>query len=205
MQVFAAHRVVGPGDLKARRARFQKNATDPLPAWLTVDAAEDDEHAGLSGTADQGFGALQDDPIAENPCVGPVIRDIGAGMRLRHAHREDAVAADDSRKDTLPDRGWRVTGNDAGLHARLPQHGHGGHVVDLGDFLQNQGGVEDRQAEPAIFLGHRHPESSPSAARLFMFSQGKVPSIQRCALGLNSDFARATARRRSFPRCCAPI
>ena len=56
------------------------------------------------------------------------------------------------------DRGGRVAGDHAGLHAGLAQHRHRGDVADLGDLLEDQRGVEDRQAEPAVFLRHRHAE-----------------------------------------------
>ena len=77
----------------------------PFPARLAVDPAEHDEHAGLARAADQGLGALQDDPVAEDAGVGAVVGDIGAGMRLGHADRQDAVAADHARQDTFADRG----------------------------------------------------------------------------------------------------
>ena len=50
-------------------------------------------------------------------------------------------------------------------------------VADLGDLLEHQRGVEHRQAEPAIFLRHRHAEHAELGERRFMFSQGNVPSM----------------------------
>ncbi len=39
-----------------------------------------------------------------------------------------------------------------------PEHRHRGDVAGLGDLLEDQRGVEHRQAETAIFLRHRHAE-----------------------------------------------
>ena len=47
-----------------------------------------------------------------------------------------------------------------GLHADLAQHGHRGHIADLGDLFEDECGVEHRQAETAIFLRNRHPEDT---------------------------------------------
>ncbi len=54
----------------------------------------------------------------------------------------------------------RIGRDDAGLHADLAQHRHGGDVADLGDFLEHQRGVEHRKSGAAIFLRHRHAEDA---------------------------------------------
>ena len=95
VQVFAAHGVIGAGHLEARRVGFQQHAADALAAGLAVDPGEDHEHAGLAGAADQGLGAVEDDAVALDRGIGAVVRDIGAGMRLGHADRQDAFAGDD--------------------------------------------------------------------------------------------------------------
>ena len=44
------------------------------------------------GAADQRLDAVEDDAVADDVGVGPVVRDIGAGVRLGHADRQDALA-----------------------------------------------------------------------------------------------------------------
>ncbi len=56
--------------------------------------------------------------------------------------------------------GGGVAGDHAGLHAGLAEDRHGGDVADLGDLLEDQRGIQDRQAEPAVFLGDRHAEDA---------------------------------------------
>ena len=63
-----------------------------------------DEHARFTRSADQRLGPFQDDPVAHDACVGAIVGDVGAGMRLGHAHGQDAVAADHLRQNTLTDR-----------------------------------------------------------------------------------------------------
>ena len=125
---------------------------------LPVDAREHHEGARLLGAADQRFLAVQNKLVAVHLDVRFVGRDVGAGMRLGHADRQDAVAADHRGQDAGADALRRVFGDDAGLHPRLAQHRHRRGVADLGDLLEHQRGLEDRQAEPAILLRHRHPE-----------------------------------------------
>jgi mRNA degradation ribonuclease J1/J2 len=86
--------------------------------------------------------------------------------------------------------GGAVGRDHAGLHARFAQHRHGGDVADLGDLLEDEGGVEYRQAQSAIFLGHGHAEHAGPAS-LRMFSQGNVPSMYLSASPRNSDCARS--------------
>ena len=158
VQVFAAHGVVGPGHLETRRVRLQQNAADALAAGLAVDPREDDEHAGLPGPADQRLGAVENDAVALDDGVGPVVRHIGAGVRLGHADRQHAFAGDDLRQNSRAN-GFRRVGRDhAGLHAGLAEGRHRGHVAGLGNLLEHQRGIEYRQTKAAIFLGHRHAE-----------------------------------------------
>jgi len=44
-----------------------------------------------------------------------------------------------------------------------------GAMADLGDLLEDQRGVEHRQAQPAIFLRHRHAEHPETGQRLHVF------------------------------------
>ena len=158
VQIFAAHGVVGAGHLEALRAGLEQHAADALAARLAIDPGEHDEHAGLPRSADQCLRAFQHDAVADHARVGAVVGDVGAGVRFGHADRQDAVAADHLRQDAVADRSRRIAGDDPGLHAGLAQHRHRRHVVDLGDFLQDQRGIEDRQAEAAVFLRHRHAQ-----------------------------------------------
>ena len=86
---------------KPLRAGLHQDAADALAARLAVDAGEHDEHARLRRAADQRLGALQDDAVADDTRIGAVVGDIGAGVRLGHADRQDAVAADHLRQDAL--------------------------------------------------------------------------------------------------------
>jgi hypothetical protein len=79
-------------------------------------------------------------------------------MRLGHADGEDAVARAYAGQEPPLDRLRRMGGDDAGLHADLAQHRHGGDVASLGDLLEHERGVEDRKLRAAIGLGHRHAE-----------------------------------------------
>ena len=158
VQVFAAHRVIGAGHRKAGRAALDQDAADALAAGFFVDAGEDDEHRGLGGAADQRLDAVEAQLVADPVDVGLVVRDIGAGVGLGHADRQDRLAAAHLRQDAALDRLRRVMRDDAGLHADLAEHRHRGDVAGLGDLLEHQRGVEDRQAETAIFLRHRHAE-----------------------------------------------
>ena len=180
---------------------FQQHAADALAAGLAVDAGEHDEHAGLGRAADQRLGALQDHAVADDARVGAVVGDVGAGVRLGHADRQHAVAADDLGQDALPDRGGRVAGDHAGLHAGLAQHGHRGDVVDLGDLLQDQRGVQDRQAKAAVFLGHRHAQHAEFGELLHVLPGERAvhPACRRWCLNSVCASARTEA---IISRCC---
>ncbi len=82
------------------------SSTQPMPSrpGLPSTRREHDEHARLRRAADQRLGALQDHPVADDARIGAVIGHIRAGMRLGHADRQDAVAADHARQDALADR-----------------------------------------------------------------------------------------------------
>src|SRR6185369_11009559 len=150
VQVFAAHGVVGTGHLETPGVRLQQNAADPFAAGPAVDPREDDEHAGLPGPADQRLGAVENDAVAFDDRVGPVVGDIGAGVGLGHADRQHALAGDDFGENYRADGFRRVFRDDAGLHTGLAEGRHRGHVTGFGNLLEHQRGVEDRQAQPAI-------------------------------------------------------
>ncbi len=158
VQVLAAHRVVGCGDRKAGRALLDQDAADALAAGLAVDAGEDDEILRLLGPADQRLDAVQSQPVADPVEIGPVIGDIGAGLRLGHADRQQAVATRHRRQDAPFDDSGRIGGNHPGLHPDLAEDCHRRRVADLGDLFEDEGGVKDGQAKPAIFLRHSHAE-----------------------------------------------
>ena len=42
----------------------------------------------------------------------------------------------------------------------LAEHGHRRHIADLGDLLEDEGGVEDRQPETAVLFRDRHSEDA---------------------------------------------
>ena len=88
-----------------------------------------------------------------------------------------ALAAAHRRQDALLDVLGRIGRDDPGLHPDLAEHRHRGHVAGLGDLLEHERGVEHRQAEAAILLGHRHAEHAELRRARFMFSHGKAPSI----------------------------
>ena len=160
VQIFAAHRVIGAGHRETRRPLLDQDAADALAARLFVDAGEDDEHAGLLGAADQGLDAVEPEPVADTVDIGLVIGDVGPGVRLGHADRQQAVAAAHRRQYALLDGFGRIGRNDAGLDTDLAEDGHRRHIAGLGDLLEDERGVEDRQAEPAILLRHRHAEDA---------------------------------------------
>jgi len=160
VQILAAHRVVRPGDRKARRALLDQNAADALTARPPVDAREDNEHLRLVGAADQGLHSVELEGVPSRIGIGLVIGDIGAGVGLGHADRQDRVAAAHRRQDARLDGARRVGCDDPGLHADLAEHRHRRDVAGLGDLLEHESSVEDRQSEPTILLRHRHPEDS---------------------------------------------
>src|SRR6202008_501631 len=98
VEVLAAHRVVGPGHLETRRVGLQQDAADALAAGSAVDPRENDEHAGFPRRADQRLGPVENDPVTPDGGVGPVVRHVGAGVRLGHADGQDAIAGDHFRK-----------------------------------------------------------------------------------------------------------
>src|SRR5262249_28753276 len=59
VQVFTAHRVIGPGDRKAECAPLDQHAADALAAGPPVDPREDDKHLRLVGAADQSLDAIE--------------------------------------------------------------------------------------------------------------------------------------------------
>ena len=180
MQVLAAHRVVGAGDRKAGGALLDQDAADALAAGLPVDPGEDDEHLRLVGAADQGLDAVEPQGIAARVDIGLVIGDVGAGVGLGHADRQDGLAAAHRRQDARLDRFGRVGRDDPGLHADLAEHRHRRHVAGLGDLLEHERGVEDRQPEPAILLRHRHAEDAQFGERAHVLPRkGAVHVAQR--------------------------
>src|ERR1700730_9398341 len=165
VQVFAAHRVIGAGDRKAGGALLDQDAADAGAAGLAVDAGEDDEHLGLLGPADQRLYTIEPQCIAGRVDIGLIVGDIGAGIWLGHADRQDGLATAHRRQDARLDPFWRVGGDDPGLHPDLAEHGHRGYIACLGDFLEDEGGVEYPEAKPAIFLRDGHSEHTQPGER----------------------------------------
>ena len=180
VQVLAAHRVVGAGDRKAGGAPLDQDAADPLAAGPPVDPGEDDKHLRLVGPADQGLDAVELEGVAAGVDIGLVIGDVGAGVGLGHADRQDGLAAAHRRQNARLDRFGRVGRDDPGLHADLAEHRHRRHIAGLGDLLEDERGVEDRQPQPAIFLRHRHSEDAQFGESAHVFPRkGAVHVAQR--------------------------
>ena len=178
MQILAAHRVVFAGDRKPGGALLDEHAADAGAAGLAVDAGEDDEHPGFVGAADQGLHTVEPQCIADMVDIGLVVGDVGAGVGLGHADRQEALAAAHRRQDALPDRLGRVGRDDPGLHADLAEHGHRRHIADLGDLLEDEGGIEDREAETAVLFRDRHPEDAQLGERAHVLPrEGAVHDI----------------------------
>src|SRR5262249_56074438 len=55
---------------------------------------------------------------------------------------------------------------EGGLPPDFAEDRHRGHVTGLGDLLKHERRIEDRQAEAAIFLRHRHAENAQLGERL---------------------------------------
>ena len=104
--------------------------------------------------------------------IGAVIRDICAGMRFRHANRKDAIAGNHARQDAFLDGLRRVMGNNAGLHTGFTKYRHGGDVIHLGDFFEDQSGIKNGKAKPAILFRHGHAEHA-KPRELFDIRPGK--------------------------------
>ena len=98
--------------------------------------------------------------------IGAVIGNIRARMRFRHANGQDAIAGNHARQDAFLDGLRCVMGNDAGLHAGFTQYRHGGHVIHLGDFFEDQRGIKNGKAKPAIFFRHGHAKYAKSGELL---------------------------------------
>jgi hypothetical protein len=121
---------------------------------------EHHEGACLLGATDQGLHAFDPQRCALHGRVGGVASDIGAGVRLGHADRENAVARADAGQQPLLDRLRSEGRDDAGLHADLAQDSHGSDVAALGDLLEHQRGLEHGELRAAISLRHGHAENA---------------------------------------------
>ena len=90
------------------------------------------------------------------------------------------LAQGEFRERAPLDRFRRVGGDDAGLGPDLAQDRHRRHVAGLGDLLEDQGGVEDRQPQPAIFLRDRHSEhAQPGESPHVLPWKGSIHVSQR--------------------------
>ena len=67
---------------------FDQHAADAVAARLAVHAAEHDEPLGFVGAADQRLDAVHRRTVAFDRRVGPIVRYVGPGVRLGHAHRQ---------------------------------------------------------------------------------------------------------------------
>src|SRR3546814_8717779 len=74
-KVLSTHGVVARGDLEARRVPVEEDTADPLAPGLAVDAGEDHEPLRLVGATDQRLGSVEDDAVAVNLRVRPVVGD----------------------------------------------------------------------------------------------------------------------------------
>ena len=137
---------------------------------------------GLLGAADQRLDPVEPQLVADMVDIGLVVGDVGAGVGLGHADRQEALAAAHRRQHALLDRLGRIGRDDAGLRADLAEHRHRRHVADLGDLLEDERGVEHRQAEPAIFLRHRHAEHAQFGERLHVLPGKRAVLVARRAL-----------------------
>src|SRR5690606_35735455 len=88
-EILAAHGVVTRRALEPRRAALDHHAAYALASRGLVDAAEHDEGLRLVDAADQRLHAVHHQSVAPDLGVGAVVGDVGAGMRLGHADRED--------------------------------------------------------------------------------------------------------------------
>jgi len=177
MEVFAAHRVVGPGHLETRRVGFQQNAADTLAARPTVDPCEDDEHASLSGSADQRLCPIQNYAFTPDDGVGSIVRYVRAGVRLSHADGQYAIARDDPWKNTLANIVGSVCRDHTGLNPGLAEGGHRCNVTGLRNLLEDQRRIEYRQAKSAIFFGDRHAEHAYFGEPLHVFPRKRTIHI----------------------------
>ena len=83
--------MIGAGDREAGGALLDQHAADAVAAGLPVDPGEDDEHLRLVGPADQRLDAVEPQRIADRVDIGLVVGDIGAGVGLGHADRQDGA------------------------------------------------------------------------------------------------------------------
>ena len=171
-------------------------STQPMPSrpgFLST-RVKTTNQPGFLGAADQGLDPVEPQLVADMVDIGLVVGDVGAGIGLGHADRQQALAAAHRRQDAPLDRLGRVGRDDPGLRADLAQHRHRGDVADLGDLLEDQRGVEHRQTQPAIFLRHRHAEHAEAGQRLHVLPGKGAVLIARRAL---AEFAlRQLADRR---------
>ena len=186
VQILAAHRVIGAGAPKSRACRCS-TSTQPMPSrpgFLSTRVKTTNMPAS-SARLIRVLTPLSAELVADMVGIGLVVRDVGAGVGLGHADRQDAIAAAHLRQDAPLDGLGRVRRDDPGLHADFAQHRHRGHVAGLGDLLEDQRGVEHRQAEPAIFLRHRHAEHAELRERA---SCCPTETCRPCTSGVRLEF-----------------
>ena len=203
VQVLAAHGVIGAGD----REPFGPGSTrmQPMPSRPGLPSIRVNT-TNMPASAARLISVLvplRIDAIALDGGIGAVVGDVGAGVRLGHADRQDALGGADLRQDAALDRLRSVGRDHAGLHPGLAQHRHRGDVADLGDLLEDQRGVEHRQAHAAVFLRHRHAEHA-EARELAMLFHGNVPSMYLVASLRNSPCATPARWRPSAAAVVRP-
>src|ERR1019366_5968228 len=148
-----------------------------LATGLAVDPREDDEHAGLPGSADQRLCPIENNSVTPDDGVGPVVRYIGAGVRLGHTDGQYAIARDDLRKNSLANNVGSVGRDHTGLNTGLTEGGHRGNIASLRDLLEHQRRIEYRQTKAAIFFGDRHAKHANIGELLHVFPRKRTIHI----------------------------
>jgi hypothetical protein len=195
VEELTTHAVGTAGMNHARRLLINQNAADAVAALLPVDAREHYEGARLLRAAYERLFAVQHKRVAAHLDIRLVRGDVGAGMRLGHADRQQMLAAGDARQQPLLQCLRRIGGDDTRLRSDLAQHCHRGDVAALCNLLEDQRGVEDAKLHAAI--GLRAPPCEDShvreAADIF---PGKLPVHEllaarlKFALNDSSDVSR---------------
>ena len=184
IEVLATHAVKFPRNLETRSSLFDKHAADSGGARLAVNAREDDQRVRILGAADQCLDAIKPYGRTANLGIGRVVSDIGAGMRLGHTNRENALSGADGRQQSAFYRFGRIGSDDPGLGADFAEHGHRGDIAALGNFFEDQCGIEDGKLRSAILFGDRHPKNAEFGEPVDVFPRKSAVHIGKAAVAL---------------------